>query len=215
MEGTMANLVRIVELCRQHGARLMVDEAHGIGVLGAGGRGACEEQGVLPQVDLIMGTFSKSFASIGGVAAGEEDVIVYIKHLSRAMIFSAALPPPAIATVLKCLEILQAEPDRRKRLLANASRLREGLRGMGFNVGKSVTPIIPVMVGRDDICFALWKGLFAEGVFVNPVVSPATPPGHALLRVSCMATHTPAILDRALETFKAVGRRLGVLSAPA
>ncbi|MEK7474942.1 MAG: aminotransferase class I/II-fold pyridoxal phosphate-dependent enzyme [Candidatus Coatesbacteria bacterium] len=211
MEGTCPNLKRIVELCHQYTARLMVDEAHGLGVLGEGGRGACEEQGVLPQVDVIMGTFSKSFASIGGVAAGDQDVIVYIKHLARAMIFSAALPPPAIATVLKCLEILKAEPDRRKRLLANADLLRNGLRGIGFNVGNSVTPIVPVLVGRDDLCFALWKGLFEEGIFVNPVVAPATPPGHALLRVSTMATHTPAILNRALEKFKAVGTRLGVL----
>jgi 8-amino-7-oxononanoate synthase len=145
------------------------------------------------------------------VAAGDQDVIIYIKHMARAMIFSAALPPPAIATVLKCLEILQSEPDRRKRLHANADLLRDGLRGLGFNVGNSVTPIVPVLVGRDDLCFALWKGLFDEGIFVNPVVAPATPPGHALLRVSTMATHTPAILNRALETFKSVGTKLGVL----
>jgi len=211
MEGTLANLNRIVELCHAHGARLMVDEAHGLGVMGEGGRGASEELGVLPQVDVLMGTFSKSFASIGGVAAGDQDVIHYIQHISRSMIFSAALPPPAIATVLKCLEILQTEPERRKRLLANAALLRDGLRGMGFDCGKSVTPIIPVHVGRDDICFALWKGLFAEGIFVNPVVAPATPPGHALLRVSCMATHTPAILNRALEKFKAVGKSTGII----
>jgi len=211
MEGTMPDLKRIIGLCHQNNARLMVDEAHGLGVMGEGGRGASEEQGVLPQVDVVMGTFSKSFASIGGVAAGDQDVIIYIKHIARAMIFSAALPPPALATVLKCLEILQTEPERRKRLHANAKLLRDGLQSMGYNTGGSVTPIIPVHVGRDDVCFALWKGLFEAGIFVNPVVAPATPPGHALLRVSTMATHTPAILNRALETFKAVGTHLGVI----
>ncbi len=207
MEGTIANLPQVVDLARQHRARVMVDEAHGVGVLGAGGRGACEYHGVLHDVDLIMGTFSKSFASIGGFLAGEEDIIAWIKHKARAMIFSAALPPPAVATVLKCLEIVRSEPERREQVLANARRLKEGLRSSGFNVGDSETPIIPVVVGKDEDCLMLWKILFERGVFTNPVLSPATPPGWALLRVSCMATHTPEMLDRALEIFQDVGKR--------
>ncbi len=213
MEGTLANLPAIVGLCKKHGARLMVDEAHGIGVMGPGGRGAGEELGVMADTDLFMGTFSKSFASIGGFIAGEPDVITWIKHRGRPMIFSAALPPPALATVLKCLDIIKTEPDRRTRLHANAKYLKDGLKRLGFDVGDSVTPIVPVIIGPDDLTFVIWKALFDRGIFVNPVRTPATPPGRALLRVSCMSTHTTAILDRALEQFREAGRETGVLAA--
>jgi 8-amino-7-oxononanoate synthase len=212
MEGTLAKLPEAVALARKHKARFMVDEAHGVGVLGAGGRGACEHLGVLHEMDLIMGTFSKSLASIGGFLAGEEDVIAWIKHKARAMVFSAALPPPALATALKCLEIIRTEPERRRTLMANAKRLKEGLEGMGFNVGPSETPVVPVIIGDENACFIFWKALFEGGAFTNPVVSPATPPGRALIRVSCMATHTPAILDRALEIFRQAGKSTGILS---
>ena len=211
MEGTIPDLRKAVDLAHTYGARLMVDEAHGLGVMGAGGRGACEFRGVLKETDLIMGTFSKSLASIGGFLAGEEDVIFWIKHQARAMVFSAALPPAACATVLKCLEIIRDEPERRTRLLANAARMRGGLANMGYDVGNSETPVVPVVVGDDGVCFHLWKALFDRGVFTNPVVSPATPPGRALLRVSCMATHTPEVLDRALELFKQAGKSTGIL----
>jgi 8-amino-7-oxononanoate synthase len=213
MEGTIAKLKEAVALSREHGARLMVDEAHGVGVLGEKGRGACEHLGVLKETDLIMGTFSKSLASIGGFLAGEEDVIFWIKHQARAMVFSAALPPAASATVLKCLEIIRTEPERRVQLMANAKRMKEGLAGLGYDVGNTETPVVPVVVGDDGVCFQLWKSLFERGVFTNPVVSPATPPGRALLRVSCMATHTPVVLDRALESFREAGREAGVLPA--
>lgn len=211
MEGTIANLRQAVDLARKYGARIMVDEAHGIGVLGENGRGACEYLGVEKDVDLVMGTFSKSFASIGGFLAGERDVIIWVKHKARALIFSAAPPPASVATVLKCIEIMRAEPERRRQLLANGHRMRGGLRSLGFNVGESETPIVPVIVGEDTNCFRMWKTLFELGVYTNPVISPATPPGWALLRVSCMATHTPEILDRALEVFREAGKRNGLI----
>jgi 7-keto-8-aminopelargonate synthetase-like enzyme len=212
MEGTLADLRKILPAAKQRKCRLMVDEAHGVGVLGENGRGACEHLGVLQDVDLIMGTFSKSLASIGGFLAADQEVIDWIKHKARPMIFSAALPPPAVATVLKCIEIIRQEPERRTRLLEVAHRLREGLKHLGLNIGSSETPIIPVVVGDDNQCFIFWRELFERGVFVNPVVSPATPPGRALLRVSCMATHTPEQIDRALEIFREAGKSCGSLS---
>ncbi len=211
MEGTVANLPKILAVAKQRKCRVMVDEAHGVGVLGESGRGACEQLGVLKDVDLIMGTFSKSLASIGGFLAADQEVIEWIKHKARPMIFSAALPPPAVATVLKCIEIIRKEPERRTKLLQIAKRLRDGLKGLGFDVGLSETPIIPVIVGEDTQCFVFWRELLERGVFVNPVISPATPPGRALLRVSCMATHTPELIDRALGIFREAGKSCGSL----
>jgi len=210
MGGDIAPLPDIVELCQKYGARLMVDDAHSIGVLG-GGRGTAAHFGVTDQVDLIMCTFSKSFASLGGFIAGDAPVIDYIKHHARSLIFSASMPPANIAASLAALEVMRSEPERIERLLHNARKMKEGLTSLGFNTGKSETPIIPVIIGDDMLTFTMWRRLFEEGVFVNPVISPAVPPNHQLLRTSYMATHTDEQLDRVLEIFEKVGRELGII----
>ncbi|MFH1176063.1 MAG: aminotransferase class I/II-fold pyridoxal phosphate-dependent enzyme [Acidobacteriota bacterium] len=212
MEGDVVNLPELVALAKQYGCRIMVDDAHGIGVLGASGRGTAEHFGVENDVDLIMGTFSKSLASVGGFVAGEERIINWIKHRARSLIFSAAPPPASVAAVLKAVEIIEREPERRERLWENTHFMADGLRSLGFDTGDSTTPIIPVVIGEDRLAFLMAKRLQEEGVFVNPVVSPAVPPGRALLRTSYMATHTRAHLERALEGFAKVGRELGVIT---
>jgi len=158
-----------------------------------------------------MGTFSKSFASLGGFVAADESVIHYIKHNARAMIFSASMPPAAVAAVLACIDILKAEPERRERLWRNAEHLRKGLHSLGFSTGRSETPIVPVVVGENEVTFRFWKGLFDNGLFVNSAVSPAVPPGHGLLRTSVMATHEISQIDHALEIFEKVGKELGFI----
>jgi len=211
MEGDLADLPEIVPLAKRYGARLMVDEAHSIGVMGATGGGTHEHFGVTQSVDLLMGTFSKSFASIGGFAAGDEYVISFVKHHSRSLIFSASLPPYAVATVSKCVEILRQEPERRDRLWANAHRLRDGLVSMGFDVGTCCTPIIPIIVGNTLRTFRFWKCLFEGGVFTNPVIAPAVPENSSRIRTSLMATHTAAQIDRALEIIQVAGKTAGVI----
>lgn len=211
MEGDLANLPKIAELAQRYGARVMVDDAHGMGVLGESGRGTPEYFGVDAQTDLVMGTFSKSFASLGGVLAGPQEVITYIKHKARPVIFSASMTPASLAAALKALEIVETEPWRRTRLMDIAEKMHNGLRAMGFDTGVSVTPIVPVLVGDQTRCFRFWKQLFENGVFANPVIPPAVEPGHALIRTSYMATHTDAQLDRVLEVFEKVGRKLGVI----
>jgi 8-amino-7-oxononanoate synthase len=208
MEGDIAPLPEIVRIKKRYGARLLVDDAHGIGVMGPGGRGTAHHFGLADEVDLVMGTFSKSFASLGGVIAGPFDVIDFIKHKARAMIFSASMPPASTATVIACLDVLAAEPERLDRLWRNADRLRRGLKGLGFDTGDSATPIVPIYIGDEMKCFVFWRALNDAGVFTNPVVTPATPPGRALIRTSVMATHTRADIDRALEIFDRVGRQL-------
>jgi len=211
MEGDIADLPGIVDTAKAHGARVMVDDAHGIGVLGAGGRGTAEHFGLEDQVDIIMGTYSKSLASIGGFIVSTKEVINYIKHHSRALIFSASPPPASVASVIAALEIIEQEPERRERLWENTRMMQKGFREMGYDIGVSDTPVVPVVVGDDLNAFAMTKRLQDEGVFVNPVVSPATPPGRALIRTSYMATHTPEQLDRVLSIFERVGRELGIL----
>jgi 8-amino-7-oxononanoate synthase len=211
MEGDIAPLPDIVEIARDFGAAVMVDDAHGLGVLGRRGRGTAEHFDLESDVHLIMGTFSKSLASIGGFIAGEREVIDHIRHSARSLIFSAALAPASAAAAAAAVEIVQAEPDRREQLWRNARFLMDGLSSLGFCTGNSQSPIIPIIVGDDDRAFAMTRRLDEEGVFVNPVVSPATPPGRALLRTSCMATHTEAHLSRALEACAKVGREFGVI----
>ncbi len=211
MEGDVVDLPAIVEVAERHGCRVMVDDAHGIGVLGAHGRGTAEHFEVEDKVDLVMGTFSKSLASVGGFIAGEERVINFIKHRARSLIFSAAPPPASVASVLKALEIIQREPERREKLWENTNFMKEGLRGLGFDTGDSASPVIPVVVGEDTVAFGMGKRLQELGVFVNPVVSPAVPPGRALLRTSYMATHEREHLERALEAFGTVGREMGII----
>lgn len=213
MEGDLADLPAICRLAKKYGARVMVDDAHGLGVLGANGRGTAEHFGLEDQVDVIMGTFSKSFASLGGVMIADESICHYVRHVSRPLIFSASMPPAAVAATMKALEIIATEPERRRHLLAMASRLRNGLRDHGFGVEEGITPIVPVVIGADEMVFVFCKKLLAQGVYANPVVSPATPPGRALIRTSLSATHTPDQVDRAIAAFVAVGRELGIIAA--
>ncbi len=211
MEGDLADLPQIVPLAQRYGARVMVDEAHSIGVMGPTGAGTAEHFGLTDQVDLIMGTFSKSFASIGGFIAGEYKVIQYIKHHARSLIFSAAMPPYAVATVQACVDILKAEPERRERLWKNAEFLKKGIQDLGFDTGPCESPVIPVIVGETERTFIFWKELLKEGVFTNPVIAPAVPENRARIRTSVMASHTEELLSRALEIFKIAGKRVGLI----
>ncbi len=210
MEGDLAPLPQIIALAEKYGARLMVDDAHGMGVMG-GGHGTAAHFGVTDKVDLIMSTFSKSFASLGGFIAGDEDVVTYIKHHARALIFSASITPASAAAALAALHVMRDEPDRPVRVLRNADKMREGLTKLGYDIGTSVTPVVPIIIGDNDMTFLMWKTLFDAGVFVNPVISPAVSPGHQLLRTSYMATHTEAQLDEVLAVFEKVGKSLGVI----
>jgi 8-amino-7-oxononanoate synthase len=210
MEGDIAPLPDIIPICRKYDARLMVDDAHAMGVLG-GGRGTAAHFGMTDEVDLIMSTFSKSFASLGGFIAGDEDVVHYIKHNARALIFSASIPAASAAAALAALEVMREEPERVQRLNQNAKRMREGFRELGFNIGESRTPVIPIIIGDDPLTLQSWWMLFNGGVFVNPVLSPAVPPGQQLLRTSYMATHTDEQLDRVLEIFEGVGKQLELI----
>jgi 8-amino-7-oxononanoate synthase len=210
MEGDIAPLPEIAQLCRTYGARLMVDDAHAMGVLG-GGRGTAAHFGLTGEVDLIMSTFSKSFASLGGFIAGAEPIIHYIKHHARALIFSASIPPANAAAALAALQVMRDEPERVARLNDIAIYMRRCFRELGFNIGNSETPIIPVIIGDRNATVLVWKMLFDAGVFVNPVLSPAVQPGRELLRTSYMATHTDEQLDRVLATFAAVGKQVGLI----
>jgi 8-amino-7-oxononanoate synthase len=211
MEGDMAPLPEIVAIKEKHGARLLVDEAHAVGVLGETGIGASEAKGVVDDVDLLVGTFSKSFGSIGGYVAGEESVIHYMKHHARTLIFSASMPPYAVATVQKTLELIQEEPERRERVKAISDRMRNEFQRLGFDTASSETPIVPILVGDLKPTFIFWKRLFEEGIFINPVVPPAVPATSCLLRTSYMATHTEEHLDRIATSVKKVGRELGLI----
>jgi 8-amino-7-oxononanoate synthase len=217
MEGDVCELPPIVDLCRRFGARLMVDEAHGVGVLGRRGAGACELFGLEDEVDLRMGTFSKSLASCGGFIAGDEEVIEYLRISSRAFIFSASAVPAAVGAALGALRIIREEgPELMARLLDNAAYLRQGFRALGLRVvepgtlpdgTEATTPVVPVIVGEDWQAVLLWKALFEAGVYTNVALHPAVPPGGALLRTSLMATHEREQLDRALEIFSEVTKR--------
>jgi 8-amino-7-oxononanoate synthase len=209
MEGNIVELPSVVALAQEYGARVMVDDAHAIGVLGEHGGGTAQHFGIEGQVDLIMATFSKSFASIGGAAAASEDVIHYLKHHARSLIFSASMPPSAVATVLACLDVIEREPERRVRLFENADYLRRGLQAMGFDTVSSETPIIPVVTGEMERTFAFWRALFDAGVFTNPVLPPAVPENSCRLRTSVMATHSREQLDQVLDAFTRVRAELG------
>lgn len=211
MEGDIAPLPEIVPLCRKYHARLMVDDAHAMGVLG-GGRGTAAHFNLTDGVDLIMSTFSKSFASLGGFIAGDEEIIHYIKHHARALIFSASIPPANAAAALAALHVMRAEPQRIERLNTLAARMRQEYRRLGFDIGPSETPVIPILIGDDMRTLLIWKALFEAGVFVNPVLAPAVPEGRQLLRTSYMATHTDEQLARVVETFEKVGRQMGLIS---
>jgi 8-amino-7-oxononanoate synthase len=211
MEGDIVNLPKITELAGTYQARLMVDDAHGIGVLGKTGRGTAEHFGLEEEVDLIMGTYSKSLASIGGFVAGSADVIHYIKHFARSLIFSASPPPASVAAVSAAIDIIEQEPERIEQLWKNTRKMLAGFKALGFNIGSSETPIIPIIVGDNETAFRMAMQLQEEGVFANVAVSPAVPDGKALIRTSYMATHTDEQLDRVLAAFEKAGKILGLI----
>ena len=211
MEGDIAPVPDIIRVCKKYGARLMVDDAHSLGMLG-GGRGTGIHFDCIDEIDLVMGTFSKSFASIGGVIAGDEQVVHYIQHHARPMIFSAAIAPPNAAAVLAAVDVLETEPQWVQRLWENGNYMLDGFKRLGFNTGTSCTPIVPIIIGDDFRTIGLWMGLFEEGVYTNPVLAPAVPPGGQRLRTSYMATHDRGHLDRILQGFDVVGKRTGIIS---
>jgi len=203
MEGDIAPLPDIVKICKKYGARIIVDDAHATGVLGKTGRGTSEYFGLNHNdIDLVVGTCSKSFASVGGFVVGDEEIIHYIRHISRSMIFSAALPPACVASISKAIDIIETEPERIKRLWDNSNYLLERFKKMGCNTGHTQTPIIPILIGDNEKTFMLWKALFENGIFTNPVISPAVPPKRTLMRVVVTASHTKEHLDRALNIFE-------------
>jgi 8-amino-7-oxononanoate synthase len=210
MEGDLAPLPEIIPLAKKYQARLMVDDAHAMGVLG-GGRGSAAHFGVTEDVDLIMSTFSKSFASLGGFIAGKEEVVHFIKHAARSLIFSASIPPSNAAAALAALNVMRQEPERIQRVNDIGKKMREGYKALGFNIGASVTPVVPIIIGDDQLTFNTWRLLFENGVFVNPVISPAVAQGRQLLRTSYMATHTDEQLDRVLGIFEKVGKQVGLI----
>jgi len=210
MGGDLAPLPEIVPLCKAYGARLMVDDAHAIGVIG-GGRGTAAHFGLNDEVDLIMGTFSKSFASLGGFIAGDDDAVHYVQHHARSLIFSASMSPANTAAARAALNVMREEPERIERVNQIAKRMRNDFRQMGFNVGNTVTPIIPIIIGDDMSTFIAWKALYEAGVYTNPVIPPAVPSGSSLLRTSYMATHSDEQLEYVLSTFEEVGERLDII----
>lgn len=211
MEGDIADVPGLCRLCRKYGAALAVDDAHSLGVLGARGDGTGAHFGMADDIDVIAGTFSKSLASVGGFIASSERVINFLRHNSRPFIFTAALPPSNTAGVLAALELVKTEPERRDQLWRNAHRLREGLRSLGYDIGPSETPIIPVLIGPLDRTMIMWRKMYDAGVFTNPVVPPAVPPSQGRLRTSVMATHTEAQIDFCLDAFARIGRELGAI----
>lgn len=212
MDGDIVDLPTMVELAEKYNAMIMIDDAHAIGVIGEGGRGTSSHFGLTDKVELIMGTFSKSLASQGGFVASDNATIHYLKHNSRSLIFSASPTPANVAAVMAALDIIESEPERLQRLWDNTHRMSGSLKGMGYNLGQSVTPILPVIVGDDLKCLRMSLALQEEGIFVNPVVYPGVEVGQALLRVSLMATHSFEQIDCALDKFERVGKRLGVIT---
>jgi len=212
-EGELANLKGMSAAAKKHGVRIMVDDAHGLGVLGHKGRGTADHFGVQDDIDLIGGTFSKSLASIGGWLAGPRKVLDYIQHFAPSFMFAASCPPPSVAAAMAAFEIMQEETWRMEAVRKNAAYMRDELRKMGFETGPTETAIVPIYIRQDLTTVAVWKALLEEhGIYVNPFVPPGVPPKHALLRTSYMATHEQHHLDRGLEAFRAVGKQFGIIS---
>lgn len=206
MEGDVADVKKMVELAKKYNAALMIDEAHGIGVFGEGGRGVCHAQGVAQDVDLIMGTFSKSFASLGGFIATDKEITNYLRHHSRSYIFTASITPASTAAALKAIEIMKSEPERQENLWKLTHYALDGFKNMGIEIGNTSTPIIPLFIRDNFKTFAITRDLLEEGIFVNPVVSPAVAPQDTLIRFSLMATHTMEQVTIALEKIQKVFR---------
>ena len=209
--GEIVDLPRMNTLAKKFGSKILIDDAHAVGVIGKGGRGTASEFNLENEIDLTMGTFSKTFASLGGFVAGEERIINYIKHHSLALIFSASPTPAAVAAALAALEILKSEPERVNKLIRNANKMRIGLKEAGFNVIDGRTAIVPVIVGNDEIAFKMWRMLYDAGVFVNVFISPGVPPGRQMMRTSYMATHEDEHLDQILDIFYESGKKLGLI----
>jgi 8-amino-7-oxononanoate synthase len=211
MEGDIVDLPRLVDIADRHGAEILVDDAHAIGVLGPTGAGTPEHFGLQDRVGLVTATFSKSLGSIGGVVGAAEPIIHYLKHHARALIFSASMPPASVATVLAALDVIEQEPERREALWRNTRLMQSALRELGYDTGGSVTPIIPVVIGEMDETLAFWKALFEQGVYTNPVLPPAVPADSCRLRISMMATHTVEHVERVRDAFARVGRSHAVI----
>lgn len=209
--GEIVDLPSLVKLAREHNGKLLLDDAHSVGVIGKGGRGTASEFDLENEVDLQMCTFSKTFASLGGFVASKAKVIDYLKHHSASLIFAASPTPASVASALAALEILEQEPERVQQLVNNANRVRVGLRDLGFNVLEGRTGIVPVIVGDDQLAFVMWRKLFDAGVFVNVFISPGVPPGRQMMRTSYMSTHKEEHLDAIIDTFKSVGKELGLI----
>ncbi|MCL1901325.1 MAG: pyridoxal phosphate-dependent aminotransferase family protein [Endomicrobia bacterium] len=211
MEGDIANLPEIVKLAKKYGARVYIDEAHSIGVIGENGKGTGSHFNLEENIDVLMATASKSLASIGGFIASKAEVIDYVKHTARPMIFTASLPPACVGAIDAALDLMVQEPERRIKLMENANKMKAAFQSMGYNTNHSQSPIIPLTVGSDLVAFKMWRMLFDEGVFASPVVTPAVPEGQAIIRTSYMATHTDDHLNFILDKFSKVGKALGVI----
>ncbi len=210
--GEIVDLPNMVRVAKKYNARILVDDAHAVGVIGKGGRGTASHYGLEKETDLTMGTFSKTFASLGGFVVGDRPVINYLKHHAPSLIFSASPTPASVAAALAALEILEKEPERIDRLMKNARKMREGFRGMGFRVGEHDSAVVPVIIGDTEKVLIMWKHLFESGVFVNAFIRPGVPPGMEMLRTSYMATHEDEHLDKILHVFGEVGKKLGVIN---
>lgn len=209
--GEIVDLIKLNAIAKKYGARVMVDDAHAVGVIGKGGRGTASEFSLEDKIDLTMGTFSKTFASLGGFVAGNERVINYLKHFSSALIFSASPTPASVASALAALDILEREPERVTKLISNAAYMRKNLTEKGFNVLDGRTAIVPVIVGDDNLAFKMWKILYDNGVFVNVFISPGVPAGRQMMRTSYMATHEKEHLDEIINAFEIAGKQLGLI----
>jgi 8-amino-7-oxononanoate synthase len=209
--GEIVDLPRLNSIAKEFNARILLDDAHSVGVIGEGGRGTASEFNLTDEIDMTMGTFSKTFASLGGFVSGEAKVINYIKHHSLSLIFAASPTPASVAAALAALDILEAEPERVSRLIKNANKMRKGLADAGFNVIQGRTAIVPVIVGDDNLAFQMWRMLYDEGVFVNVFISPGVPQGRQMMRTSYMATHEDQHLDAIIEIFTACGKKLGLI----
>ncbi len=210
MSGDVANLPGIVEIAKEFGARVYVDEAHSLGVFGPNGEGTVEHFGLNNEIDLVMGTFSKSLGSMGGFVAGPDYVIDFLKHTTRCMMFTASLAPAVVGGVLKALELMQSEPERRTQLWKNVKKMHEGFRSLGFEIGSTESPVVPILVGSEVKAFQFTQALLEAGIFTTPAVYPAVKFGQAIVRTSYMATHTESELDYVLDTFKRIAKQLGI-----
>ncbi len=209
--GEIVDLPNLVAIAKKYNARILVDDAHAVGVIGKGGRGAASHFGLEDQVDMTMGTFSKTFASLGGFVVGEERIINYLKHHSPALIFSASPTPASVAAALAALDILEREPERIDRLIRNANKMRSSFKQLGFKIIEGQSAVVPVIVGDDMLAFQFWRALFDAGVFVNAFISPGVPPGMQMMRTSYMSAHEDVHLDRILELFASTGKKLGII----